>query len=384
MNPPPTAFTPLYFPVLNIPASDIRIRPEFTALFDLVNISASHLITHDDLPPFDVIEKILKPANTRWILVDHNKLQEELHSIYSARVHGAIDHHQEEHAVPRETDPEPRLIEKCGSCTSLVLRTFLSSWDDITSISLASGAGHAQGDLLVDDQPFRQTWDAQVAKMALASILIDTANLTDEEKVEVADCRAVVNLETRIQHSPKDAESWDRTQFYKEIDQAKKNIGGLNLDELLRKDFKEWTENGVKLGISSVLRLLPFLASEAQGQNPRLGETGAVDKSVTDFMASRSLSLFAIMAHSKSENNQLRREIFLHANSPKSFEAVSKFWERSASELGLEDLVVAGMPPKNNPSGSETESPVMRRVWLQKNVSKSRKQVAPLIRAAMR
>ena len=380
MNPPRTAFTPLYVPVLNIPASDLRIRPEFTALFRHANISAAHLITRDDLPPFDLIEKILEPANTRWILVDHNKLQEKLHSIYSTRVCGVIDHHDEEHAVSQTTDPEPRVIEKCGSCTSLVLRTLLSIWYEVSNTLSSSDASKAQGDLLVDE---RRTWDAQVAKMALASILIDTANLTAEGKVEQTDRQAVKCLESMILLSPEDAKAWDRTQFYEEIDKAKKDISGLEFDELLRKDYKEWTENATKLGVSSVLGPLEFVVSKAQKRNENHSETSAFTKSIDDFMASRSLSLFAIMTISKSAKTQLRRELFLHANSSKSIKAVFKFSESSTSELGLEDLEIAGISSKDNTPSLETESPGVSKLWLQNDVSKSRKQVAPLLRAAM-
>lgn len=367
LNPPQKAFTPLYIPLLNIPKADVGIRPEFAALFQHANISASHLVTHDDLPPFERIEDVLKPANTLWILVDHNKLQGALGSIYSSRVGGLIDHHAEENAVPQDTNPEPRVVEKCGSCTSLVVRTLRPTWDAISASSLSSGAAHAQGDSLADDSSVRKSWDAQVAKLALASVLIDTVDLASEHKVEAADREAVQYLNAKIQSSPMHARTWDRKEFYNEINDAKTNLDGLELDEILRKDYKEWTENGTKLGISCVVKPLEFLAAKAQ-------HPSAFDQAINTFTSSRSLDLFAIMtASTSSPDHSFHRQLFLQAPSP----ALSTFSQTAMDELGLQDLHVPGIgssPPDNNTD--------VRKVWAQTNVAKSRKQVGPLLRAA--
>ena len=159
MNPPSDAFTPLYIPLLNIPSSDIDLRTEFTKLFSHANILPSHLITLDDLPPPSDLEDKLRPANTRWILVDHNSLQGNLGTIYASRVHGVIDHHEEENAVPKDTEPEPRIVEKSGSCSSLVIRNFKSKWDALANSTLSSGAAHAQSsDSTIDDSVVTQGW----------------------------------------------------------------------------------------------------------------------------------------------------------------------------------------------------------------------------------
>lgn len=57
----------------------------------------------------------------------------------------------------QDTDPEPRILEEAGSCTSLVVRYFSSTWDDLSSSSLSSGAGHAQGsEYAIDDSAVTQ------------------------------------------------------------------------------------------------------------------------------------------------------------------------------------------------------------------------------------
>lgn len=390
LNPPQKAFTPLYIPLLNIPEADVRIRPEFAALFQHANISASHLVTLDDLPPFGRIEHVLNPASTRWILVDHNKLQGALGSIYSGRVLGLIDHHGEENAVPQDTNPEPRVVEKCGSCTSLVIRTFRTTWDVISTSSLSSGAAHAQGDSLVDDGMVRKSWDAQIAKLALASVLIDTADLAAEGKVEAADREAVQYLNAKIQSSPRDARTWDRKQFYQEINDAKTNLDGLEFDEILRKDYKEWTQNGTKLGISSVVKPFEFLTAKAQqSSSSQQTMTDAFNQAIDSFMRSKSLSIFAIMTAFISPDQTFRRELFIQAaNNASSAAAVSRFSKSAGEELDLEDMHVPGVSSNGggddgSSSADDEESKMTRKAWVQKNVAKSRKQVAPLLRAAV-
>lgn len=368
--------------MFNAAESDIAIRPEFAALFHHANISASHLITRDDLPPSEKLCERLNPANTRWILVDHNKLLGELGTIYSSNVLGVIDHHEDEKAVAEDTYPEPRVIEQCGSCTSLVVRTLQSSWDKLSNSALSSGAGHAQGEIIADDAMVRRVWDAQIAKMALASILIDTINLTAESKVKAVDRDAVEYLEAKIQLSPKNM-IWDRLKFYREIDEAKKNIEAFELPDILRKDYKEWTENGIKLGVSSVEKPLEFLVSKAQ-RNGANHEQEAFQQAAKEFMESRSLSIFSIMTAFTS-GDQFCRELYICTNSSAGSEAISKFSECATSKLNLEDRTVEGISSLGDyrPAATEKDSYAMTRIWLQKDTAKSRKQVAPLLRAAM-
>lgn len=381
LAPPRSAFTPLYIPLLNIPASDIDLRPEFSALCHHANISTSHLITLDNLPPLSRIQEELKPEHTRWILVDHNDFQGILGRIYAHRVLGVIDHHSEESKIPPNTDPEPRIIEKCGSCTSLVTQTLRSSWDARISSSLSSGAGHAQGNSLSDDGMVVQTWNAQVAKFALGSILVDTSNMTAQVKVEQADRDAAEYLETKIKISPGNA-SWNRKSFYKEINTARKDIGHLSFNDILRKDYKQWTDNNQTLGISSVVKPLQFLIEKLiVKSSPKDNEDNFVT-AIGDFMAERNLTIFAIMTHSKSASGELRRELLLQATSP-GHSTASKILEKATPTLQLEDLTFPSLFPNPGAMQPSSEGP-RRKIWLQKDTSKSRKQVAPLLREVIK
>lgn len=303
--------------------------------------------------------------------MDHNKLQGDLGNQYSSSVQGVIDHHEEENAVPENTNPEPRVIEKCGSCTSLVVRQCKSGWDSISNSSLSTGAAHGQGEVAIDESAVTQVWDAQVAKMALASILVDTANLKAPGKVEQVDRDSVDYLEAKIQMSSKDAGTWNRDRYYKDIDEAKKDISSLSLTEVLIKDYKGWTESGAKLGISSVVKPLDFLVQKA-GEEKK----SSFEDQLQQFMDERGLSAFAIMTTFTSSEGDFKRELLVQARSSASSSAIS-FVEQGVSELQLEDLSIAGIPTQDKPGQH------WRRTWLQKDVRKSRKQVGPLLRKAM-
>lgn len=367
--PPRDAFTPLYIPVTNLLAADLRLRPEFLTVCRHANIELNHLITLDDFPSLASVKDKLKPENMKWILVDHNKLQGTLGEVYSFRVGGVIDHHDDEHVVPLETDSEPRVVENCGSCTSLVVRYCRDAWDRLSSQSLSAGAAHAQGDSLVDDSAVTKIWDAQVAKLALAAVLIDTANLTMEGKVEAVDVEAVEYLEAKMNLSPRDAVGYDRKKYYSEIDAAKKDINSLRFADILRKDYKQWDEGGKTLGISSVVKPLDWLFHKADQEGHFLDLIQA-------FAEERSLSIYAIMTASTDEQGKFQRELYLWAKDPSSVAAAEKFVKRADEELGLETKAITNVRAQS--------ADTWQKAWVQKDARRSRKQVAPLLRNAIK
>lgn len=395
-TPKPHNFTPLYIPLLNVPAADLKLRPEFNEVFRHANIGAQDLVTLDDLPSFETIEQALRPEDTRWILVDHNKLQGKLGSVYKSRVRGVIDHHDDEDAIPQDLDPEPRVIEKSGSCTSLVVRTLRPSWDAISrSISSSPSSSQRQADASSnDDNEVTRLWDAQLAKIALASILIDTANLKAEGKVEGADVEAVRFLESKIIPSENEIPGafWDRTQFYNSLQTAKQNIDLLSLADILRKDYKEWpsaADPSTILGISSVVKPLSFIAAKAAQETPDAGKK-SFDQVIQSFMRERHLSLFAIMTSFSAPESGHKRELFLQTSPSQSSDtspdvaasAASRFANQCSAELGLEPLHVPAIDTASIDDDHRTDESI-RQIWIQNEVNKSRKQVAPLLRKAL-
>ena len=94
-------------PITNIPASDLPLRPELTALLKHADLAPSDLITLDDLgeAPFPL-------EATNIVLVDHNALQGTLGKLYSDSVRGVIDHHDDEGKVAPEV--HPRIVARSG------------------------------------------------------------------------------------------------------------------------------------------------------------------------------------------------------------------------------------------------------------------------------
>lgn len=353
-------------------------------MFGYANISAAHIITRDEFPTLSQIARSLPVEHTRWILVDHNQLSGELGSTYASRVLGVIDHHVEENAVPQDTGPEPRILDKSGSCTSLVVNYFRSTWDAVSDASLSSGAGHAQSsDSTTDDAAVTRGWDAQIAKFALASILEDTVNLTFSSKTANVDREMVAYLEAKIQMSPKDARTWNRDQFYEEITTAKKDIDALSCQDILRKDYKMWTESGRKLGMSSVVKPLGWLATKAAKEDPNNHNNNngtAFNDNLKLYMGERDLSIFAIMTASTSADGKFQRELLVQAHSHAT-NAVKDFASIATDKLGLESIEIEGITQEMQPT--EPSQGIWRRIWLQKETGMSRKQVGPLIRKAM-
>jgi exopolyphosphatase len=304
------------------------------------------------------------------ILVDWNSLagdsgESRLTESYVS-VQGCIDHHIDENYVPSQphlTDPSspraPRIIETAGSCTSLVLHHLLDS--NLWPSSPASRSA--------DTTPCEE--EAQTVQLALSAILIDTANLQNKGRVTEADVSAV-DLLTRTM-SP----TWDRTKFYEEVKNAKtRGLELLTIEEILAKDYKEWniSENET-LGIASVVLPLKTLISRSSGASQFLS-------TLQSFAKSHNLSTIAVMTTSTSADGDFQRELLLHGLDSTSATKLSSFVDSewgSSSELSLE----LWKDVSNLAWDEKGADPRSVHVFWQRDVSKSRKQVAPLLRKAL-
>lgn len=279
--------------------------------------------------------------------MDHNSLQGQLGEIYGTRVIGCIDHHDEENKVPHDCFEEPRIVKKSGSCASLVIEYCRDAFSSLSSKT---------------PKDKRKVWDAEIAGMALAPILIDTANLT--RKLTPADTESVEYLNGLIKDQNK---AFDSEEYFSEISTAKEDIGGLSITDILRKDYKQWTENSINLGVSSVVKDISFLLEKAEDKNKFLD-------SVRCHAVQRSLSVCAIMTTSHNDG-LFRRELFVWGLDNKGIAAVKKFETDSKEQLGLEEW--------RNRFLDVDDKEQLIRCWHQKDVESSRKRVGPLLRAAI-
>lgn len=400
-----------HIPLINLPnvpaGSELyRLRPEFvTALWLSTNSPAlsrderfenasesagkilrEHLVTVADfaqsLKGRSGVDKIIVDA----MMVDWNALPirdgekgsgsvaglEEV----SFRTVGCIDHHVDEEFVPpRESlqQGQPMIIQAGpGSCSSLITNELESSglWAACLGTSSAKEM-------------------AQIAKLALAAMLIDTSNLTAKGKVTAVDIRAVGFLRTFVDsvHG-----KWEVEAFYQQILTAKKNsLDLLKFEEILDRDYKDWTETtrssktSLKLGFCSSVKPICWLIEKAGGCLEFLERT-------KNFAAAdnKQLDVVVVMSSFTSADDQFSRELFIGATAHESIavDCINAFIEQDSSELGLEnwksvDKEKIELDDKEITSSLDGEAGLWSRLWLQTNSTASRKQVAPMLRSAV-
>ncbi|KAI7974695.1 hypothetical protein EIK77_003843 [Talaromyces pinophilus] len=436
-----------YVPLVNLP--DVpsgpelrRLRPEFACALELsvssssttlsmqnnkpgkekdgedriVKLLREHIITVSDLreglspsPDVDQEEMKTKKLELDCVMVDWNNLphksrpdgKEEgkgsidgLSDLVTFTVNGCIDHRPDEGFVPpleRLPQGNPRvIISGPGSCTSLIVREIRERglWPSSTS-SMTEGQGQQQ---LNDGAGEEGKWEAQLAKLALASILIDTTNLTAEGKVTDVDRDAVSFLTERISSfSAGGAVEWDRTAYFEQIQYAKAHsLDWLTVDEILGRDYKDWTESspssGEKrvVGIASVVRPLKWIVDKARNKDDDSTNIGGdelklfLDK-LMKFALERRLDVVSVMTAFGSEDGdgegQFSRELLVWGLKDAYNDTLANFAETSKEQLGLQKW-------NDFPIEGSHEYTGGLYIWQQGNVSQSRKQVAPLLRQA--
>ncbi|KAF3927230.1 Exopolyphosphatase [Dactylellina cionopaga] len=320
-------------PLLNIPRSELSLRPEHAHLIK------SHLsFTADDISTLDDVLPNLRVDKTTIALVDHNVLQPPLSTKFFNNVTSIIDHHVDEN---KHLDATPRDIKPAGSCTSLVtnhFRTFYSThWENIPA-----------------------SIHSEIAKLALAPILIDTANLT--AKVTPIDVVQVTELLERL------GEGFDRNGFYDGLVEARSDLEGIPVNGLLRKDYKQWTEeaNGVVLGVSAITRALSWVVKKAGGVENFKHE-------LREYAEEKKLDVAVVMT-SDTSNGGFRRDLLIYGLNERTKPLTQRFEESMNEKFKLE-----AWPNEADEMTEGFEEDGMK-AWTQAELDLSRKQVAPVLR----
>ena len=391
---------------MNIRRADLRLRPEFLPVLARAGIDAvEELIAVDDVlssglntdtdTDIDSGDKkdvlAAERRKVEVILVDENVLRGELVPQFAEQVSGVIDHREVESRRERDLDKmNPWLVKQVGSCTSLVVQLCRGRWDQLR-----------------EDEGVRTRWDAELANLALASVLVDTHCFEDESKTTEEDRKAVEYLEEKIRRrGGSDDGRYDRSAYFSEISAAKEDIGKLRIDEILRKDYKQWNETvgnkeamtEVKLGISSVVKSMRFLSEKAVAEKRTDSEECPENNLISahlvyelaHFARERKLSFYAAMTAFKSDSDKFQRELLLmvmnhdaKGSSTGLLEAAKKLENDFGEELGLASWLsedgkdIGGQWRRVEYVGLGS---FWWKVWRQENVKKSRKQVAPLLR----
>jgi exopolyphosphatase len=394
-----------YIPVLNLPtirSTDLsRLRPELGVAVKLAtggdvetnNVVAEQgrtsildqLVTVGDIkatkdsafhdlfngfPTTDVQTK--QPL----FLVDHNVPSipglpdEQIAARFEVKA--CIDHHVDEDFVSKNAEPR-NIVTGIGSCTTLVVKEVVAQklWPMRAAVSAS-------------DLPALQ----ELAKLALAPILIDTSNLrATGDKCSVWDQDAVQFLESFIKPVAGDtattsSSDWDRDAFQHIISTAKSNsLDLLTMQEIFDRDYKVWTESfdtpgtgkvEVNIGISSLVKPLSWLIEHA----------GSVSSFVTEMHkftkdGSRDLGIFCLL----TRTGDGKKEVVVISLDDRLEDLIRDF-EKKGKELQLErwDEV------KNRDLFGEFRRigfPEWR-VWYMGDTSKSRKQVGPILRETVK
>ncbi|KAG9252650.1 uncharacterized protein F5Z01DRAFT_660166 [Emericellopsis atlantica] len=320
----------LHIPLSNLPRPDLALRTEMNAVLGAAQLQPSDLLTLSELPDN------LRAEDTTWILVDHNALTGPLQKRFAGRVSGCVDHHAEENVVPK--DAVPRVIEPCGSCMSLVVEESKPVW-----------------------QGLAQEEATKLANLGLAAILTDTINLTAEHKIKPKDKTSAAFLAEKLRGT-----EYNQTRLFEDIGKLKEDLSELSLRDILRKDYKEWNENGLNLGISSVPQGLAYLLDEKAS-----GRVDGLCGALEEWAKEKGLDVVSIMTTSHP-GGEFQRHLLVWARSERGEQGLKKFVDAAEKNLQLEKF-----------ANGKLDQGMTRLAWQQKNLAASRKQVAPLLREAL-
>ncbi|KAK1989897.1 DHH phosphoesterase, partial [Colletotrichum falcatum] len=363
----------LHIPISNLPRDDLKLRTEMAAALAHARLAPDDLLTLDDLPAD------LPARDTRWLLVDHNALTGDLAARYAGRVVGCVDHHADEGSVPRDetggdAHDEPRVIETCGSCSSLVVEYCRPAWEKTLADPAAAAAD-------------AEDVDAHLAQLSLAAILIDTTNLKSKDKTTDKDVAAVSFLERLA------PPAYARDALFDEISAVKEDISSLSFRDVFRKDYKQWEDQSgggaggggrrQVMGTSAVVQNLDYLVAAKAG-----GDERALLREFRKWAEGEKALDIGVVMTTAHPAGPLEREVLVWAFNEAAAASCRAFYDRFGGELGLAPWRGGRLDSDGGGGAYDDEGArargEWRAAWTQANVAASRKQVAPMLREAIR
>ncbi|BGP01807.1 hypothetical protein JCM10021v2_005513 [Rhodotorula toruloides] len=211
----------------------LDLRPENALALHYAKMSSGHrdLLTADELPikPVDMGHRIKGIA-----LVDHNVPRSDWSK---ARISAIIDHH-EDRGFGNDT-ANPRIVERSGSCSSLVTRYVLDNLPgaekafpvppayEMLESAAADGAAESQ---------VRAPLPQELVELLLRTIAIDSSGL-DKDSRQLVDVQSASRLFARS--------SWRHRKLKevmdtldKDLKASRRALDGLDVRSLLRRDWK--------------------------------------------------------------------------------------------------------------------------------------------------
>lgn len=297
------------FPIISFLREDLKLRKDIEFTLKKVGIHEEDLI---------YVNELKDQERVSIVLVDHNEIDnEEIKELVESRhskVVAVVDHHVDLGKYP---DAAPRVVRKCGSCSSLVLAHFER---EVRAAYAGTGTDTDTGT------------PAEV-EFWVTAVGVDTAKMSS--RVEREDVRVFAELF-----------GVGSERFHAYVDTvcaAKLDIAGLSVRDLLRKDYKEcYTGNGSskkkkKIGVSSVGHSFAHLA-QVYGR-------AAVACAVAQWQQQRRTDVCAVMtsysdsySDSNSDSAGFHREIALAGLSGSALTCLKQ-------QLGLAPIDAGTAPP---------------------------------------
>lgn len=194
--------------LLQTPSNALYLRPENQLALANAQMTARHedLLTLNELPEdAETLSKKLKGI----VLVDH---AQPLRKWHKAKILSIFDHHHDRGTAP---DAKPRIIEKTASCTTIVARQML---DELEALDHEYHLNH------------------EFLELILSAIAVDSKGLKND-KTTAADIDTAKRVFART--------TWAKRDFMEvmgdledDLKDAQKDIDGLDLRDLLRRDWK--------------------------------------------------------------------------------------------------------------------------------------------------
>jgi len=244
----------MYFPVMNVPRSEMRLRKDNMMAFGVAGIEENSVICVDELP----LEDLASKGRLALTLVDHNELSYRQGPLAGSVVR-IVDHHRDAGLYKSSVAEDARFIAvPVGSCATLV-----------AELALASGS---VGDAVLSDR--------SCGLLIASTILMDTGNLEDMAKTTARDAAAIEALKTR---SGEDREWGSRLNA--RLAKLRGDLTGCSTVEVLKKDLKYVHSGNESFAIASVVTSLWEQCSTVAAHN-------AFVEGFEDFLCSAELDSF--------------------------------------------------------------------------------------------
>lgn len=194
--------------LLQTPTHALDLRPENKIALDNSQMTSGHedLLTLNEVPE-DL--ETLGPKLRGIVLVDH---AEPLRKWKKAKILSLFDHHVDRGAGP---DAEPRIFEKTASCATIVARQMLNELESL---------------------PQEYHMPHELLELILSAIAIDSGGLTSDitTPADIETSKRILKRSAWADRKLKDV----MEDLDDQLSDAKKDLGHLDLRDLLRRDWK--------------------------------------------------------------------------------------------------------------------------------------------------